>query len=288
MTQTSVGSIIVVNSQDSPFGSGWELSGWEKVVPSPDGSLLLVDGDGTRLGFGAPKVPGGAYSSPPGDFSTLVQRGDGTFQRTLPDRTVYTFDTTGQLTTIEDTNGNRTVFAYASGHLIAVTDPIGQTTTFGYFGGMVSSITTPDGKTTQLQHDPNGNLTGVVLPDGAMQHYGYDGQHLLTTATDPDGHVSTNAYDFAGRVIRMTNGAGETVQFSSPDTLDLPRFGSTLTPDTAPIAAPQAFVETVTDGNGNVTVKTLNDAYELVSWHDATGPGDTYVPLPKIPVTLAA
>jgi RHS repeat-associated protein len=274
-TATAQGSVVVVNSKDSPFGSGWTLSGWAEVVPNADDSALLVDGDGNRFVFDAPATPGGPYTPPPGDFSTLVRLADGTFRRTLPDQTVYTFNAGGQLAAIKDRNGNTTTFAYdASGHLTSLTDPVGQKTAFGYNGGLASTITTPDGRATQLRHDAAGNLTAVTLPGGATQQYAYDARHLLTTATDPDGNRSTNAYDFAGRVRSMSDATGSTVRVSPPDVQDVRPADLTADPTTAPLAATAGpLVATTADANGNVTTTALNDMFQFVSSTDAVGPG---------------
>src|SRR5207249_4464708 len=77
------GHLVHVNTIDSPFGSGWGIAGLEELVENPDGSLLLVDGDGSELLFGPPTAIGQAYAAPPGDFSVLNKLGDGTYQRKL-------------------------------------------------------------------------------------------------------------------------------------------------------------------------------------------------------------
>jgi RHS repeat-associated protein len=276
-TTPATGHIIVVNSQDSPFGSGWQLAGWEEVVPNADGSALLVDGNGTRLLFGAPQSSGGPYTPAPGDYSTLIRNGDGTYQRTMPDQTQYLFNSAGQLTTITDANNNTTQFGYdGAGKLITLTDPVNKVTTFGYTNGMVTSVTTPDGHSTQLQHT-GANLTAVTLPGGATQQYGYNAQHLLTVATDPDGHSSHDTYNFAGRVTSMSNGAGNTVQVSTPDVRDLVPLAQTL--DLAnPAAAPRPtpMVQTVVGTDGGVTSRTLNNLFEVVSSTSSTGAQATY------------
>ncbi len=78
-TTTTPGKIISVNSIDSAFGSGWGLSGLQELAKNSDGSVLLIDGNDSELLFTAPTTTGGAYTAPPGDFSTLVQLNDGTW-----------------------------------------------------------------------------------------------------------------------------------------------------------------------------------------------------------------
>src|SRR5262249_47288976 len=59
--------VVSVNAIDSVFGSGWGLAGLEQIVPNADGSVLLIDGDGTTLLFQPPAAPGGPYVAPAGD-----------------------------------------------------------------------------------------------------------------------------------------------------------------------------------------------------------------------------
>src|SRR5262249_15391886 len=91
-TATSKGTLVVVNSINSPFGSGWGLAGLQQLVVNPDNTVLLIDGDGTQLLFRPPATPGGAYIDPLGDMSMLERLHDGTFRRTLPDQTTYVFN----------------------------------------------------------------------------------------------------------------------------------------------------------------------------------------------------
>ena len=48
------GKMVVVNQQDSPFGSGWGLAGTKRLYPQSDGkTVLLVDGSGVAVPFNA-------------------------------------------------------------------------------------------------------------------------------------------------------------------------------------------------------------------------------------------
>ena len=67
-----------------------------------DGSVLLVDGDGSTLLFQPPTTPGGPYVDPAGDFSTLVKVSGVAFRRTLKDQTAYDFNARGQLASVRD------------------------------------------------------------------------------------------------------------------------------------------------------------------------------------------
>ncbi|MCG8364026.1 MAG: Ig-like domain-containing protein, partial [Pseudanabaenales cyanobacterium] len=76
----NTGELVHVNTVDSAWGSGWGVAGVQELIETRDGSVLLIDGDGTELLF---KIDSnGVYQAPPGDFSSLERLSDGTFRRT--------------------------------------------------------------------------------------------------------------------------------------------------------------------------------------------------------------
>ena len=134
-TESSDGpqQLVHVNPVNSAFGSGWGIAGVQEIKEGDDGSLLLIDGDGTEVLFDVPEMAGGSYVAPLGDFSVLERLADGTFRRTTKDQTVYQFDETNRLVSITDRNGNETRHVYdESGHLTAIVDPTGLATSFTY------------------------------------------------------------------------------------------------------------------------------------------------------------
>jgi YD repeat-containing protein len=166
---TETATFIHVNRVNSPFGSGWALAGWQEIIENPDGSVLLLDGDGTQLLFGPPSSAGSPYTSPTGDFSGLVKLSNGTYQRTLTDQTVYAFNTQRKLASMRDRNGNLTQYAYnASGLLSQITDPVNLKTTFTYTSGQVTQITDPANRITNLAYNATGDLIRLTHPDNAV------------------------------------------------------------------------------------------------------------------------
>jgi hypothetical protein len=87
-TSVSAGQFLHINTSNSAFGSGWGLAGLQELVVNSDGSVIVVDGDGSELLF-EKNAEGAGYKSPIGDFSTLERLGDGTFRRTMTDQMVY-------------------------------------------------------------------------------------------------------------------------------------------------------------------------------------------------------
>ncbi|MGR3278684.1 FG-GAP-like repeat-containing protein [Acaryochloris marina NIES-2412] len=269
----SQGQIYHINSIDSVFGSGWGIAGLQEIVESPSGSLLLVDGDGTELIFSAPNAAGEAYQSPPGDYSTLVRLADGTFERTMKDQTVYRFNDQNQLISMTDRNGNVTAYEYnANAQISKITDPVGLETNFTYTGNRVTQITDPAGKVTQLDYDAEGNLLTITDPDGQSRNWSYDADHRMTGEVDKRGNQEFSYYDFAGRVTQGIRKDGSVVQVAPVAVQGLYRPELT----TNPLAAPEVFtlgaVESAyADGNGNITLSTLDQAGQAVFRLDGEG-----------------
>ena len=267
---TSEGKFLHVNSIESPFGSGWGLAGLQELVENPDGSVLLVDGDGSELLF---ELDGeGNFVSPPGDFSVLEQV-DGQFQRTMKDKTVYDFDGENRLVGMTEANGDETEYVYdAEGRLEKIVDPAGLETSFTYVDGRVSSISDPAGRTTELVYDADGNLERIIDPDESERQFDYDGEHRLVEEIDKRGEVERAEYDFAGRASSATRKDGSQLEVAPVQVQGLYLPSETV----KPFDAPEAFalgdaVATTTDANGNVTEKELDRAGQVVSAEDSVG-----------------
>ena len=135
-------------------------------------------------------VPSGltGFQSPPGEYSILVENGDGTFTRTLKDRTQINFSTEGLQTSVVNRNGTTTHFTYdEDDRLISITDPVGLETTFSYGGGLLNSIRDPAGRVTQFEHDAAGNVTRISDPNGTSRSFEYDSRHRLIGQTSKAG-----------------------------------------------------------------------------------------------------
>ena len=269
---TTTSEIISVNSIDSPFGSGWNLSGLQEIVENDDGSVLLVDGDGSQFLFEAPTEPGGSYVSPSFDFSTL-ERVNGTFRRTLKDQTVYEFDAQNKLELVRDRNGNETQYQYnTDGQVSKVIDPVGLETTFTYTNGRVSSITDPANRVTELKYDTKGNLAEIIDPDESSRKWEYDDSHRMTAAIDKRDNRGEDFYDEAGRVVRAVRPDGTEVKVNSAQTQGLYRPEQTLNPFSTPLAKELGDAEaSYVDGNGNVIRTKLDQEGQAVSSQDGAG-----------------
>lgn len=272
-SRTITSEIISVNTIDSAFGSGWGLAGLQEIVENDDGSLLLIDGDGTQLLFETPIQTGGFYISPGGDFSNLERLVDGTFRRTMEDGIVYQFSTQNKLELVRDSNGNETQYQYnTEGQISKVIDSVGLETTFAYTNGRVSSITDPGNRVTELEYDTKGNLVKITDPDNSSRSWEYDNSHRMTAAIDKRGNRGEDIYNAYGRVIRAIRPDGSVVRVDPVQTQGLYRSTQTVNPFDAPLAEELGDADaSYADGNGNVTRTRLDQAGQLVSSQDGVG-----------------
>jgi RHS repeat-associated protein len=272
-SSTREGELVHVNRVDSPFGSGWGIAGLQEIVENPDGSVLLIDGDGTEVVFDAPPAAGLPFGSPVGDFSRLEKLPGGGFRRTAPDQMVWMFDSSNRIASVSDRNGNVTQYLYnLEGQLRAIVDPVGLQTTFDYSDGRVTSITDPTGRITALAYDAAGNLVEVTDPDNARRTWEYDGRHHLRAETDQLGRREQTFYDFAGRVTRAVLKDGTEIQVSPPQVRGILRPDATIDPLHAPVAPLRSPpVSSYADANGNVVNTLLDRAGQVVSSSDSVG-----------------
>ncbi len=177
-------------SHDSPFGYGWTDDYNMAIVDDPytANAKDIVEEGGARQAFA---WTGSGYAGPSTLFATLVHNCCGTWTFTRRQREIFTFNASGQLTRIEDLNGEHTDLAYSSGQLATVTDPGGRTLTFTYnTAGRVSAVTDSASRSVSYGYDTHGNLTSVTDVESGVTNFTYDTNHLLLTVTDPAGTPS--------------------------------------------------------------------------------------------------
>ena len=273
-SDVETGEFISVNSINSDFGRGWSLAGLQELVENSDGSILLVDGDGSELLFEPSMGMTGMYESPPGDNSMLERLADGTFRRTFMDRTVTTFNAANQLATVTDTNGNTTTYVYdGENNLTQIVDPVGLTTTLGYENGKVTSIVDPAGRVTEMTYDEFGNLVRVTDPDGLQRNWEYDAEGRMIAENDQRGNREEMVYDFAGRADMATLKDGSQLAFDPVQSQGLYPADRTIDPSNAPSAfiLDDDPVATYTDANGKTITNVLDQKGQVVASFDEEG-----------------
>jgi RHS repeat-associated protein len=274
-SSSSESYLLHVNSVDSAFGSGWGIAGWQEIVENRDGSLLLIDGDGSESWFDAPEGEGEPYVNPPGDFSVLEKLPDGTFRRTTTDQMVYQFNSANALASTTDRYGNQTSYEYNSQEkLTKIVDSVGLATVFSYNqAGLVSKITDPAQRKTLMEYDRDGNLINITAPDNSTFGWQYDNSHHMVGEIDASGNTATATYDQFGRASTATQEDGSVVRVDPVQTQRLYPTQATANPLTFPLA----FVDnaeltgTYADANGNVIQSELDALGQRVGAIDGGG-----------------
>ncbi len=125
---------VYYNSMDSattPLGKWWRFGIPQLDTSKADGTLVLTEESGTRFYFG--KKPDNSYARPAGLDEDIVKNGDNTYTWTRKNQDKYTFDSSGKLKTIVDSNGNTIAYTYdAQNRLSKIAYPSGKSINFTY------------------------------------------------------------------------------------------------------------------------------------------------------------
>ena len=117
---------------------------------------------------------------------------------------------------VTDRNGNAVTFGPAG---ILHSDGTGIVFTRDAKGRIVT-ITDPAGHVQSYAYDGNDDLVAHTDPTGALSRYAYDRRHGLIEVRDALGTSRVrNDYDDTGRLIRMTDAAGNVGALSSAYTV---------------------------------------------------------------------
>ncbi len=234
ITSTYSGYKDILNWNSSPFGAGWQLESLDYLVPDANPSgVSLVEGDGTMAFFASNGQGGYTSESGPLAYSTLASNpSTGGWTLTGTDGVMESFNTSGQLVSTTDQDGNQTTYNYSynytyngtnSSDNLLITDPAGRTTVFvgysvGYSGGQVSAVVDFAGRATTLSYTTIGQLqqlTSIEQPDPSpgndpgqptTQFGYYTATGLMETSTDADNNITTYTYyDPNGTLWAVTN-----------------------------------------------------------------------------------
>jgi len=250
------------------LGAGWTHS--YDIYLTFDSSLVTVyypQGHATEF-----VLSGDIYVPRPGIFDTLVDNGDGTYALTTQQQVHFDFDSSGNLTSIEDRNGNTTNLSYAGGLLTFVTDPGGRSLTLTYDASnriikVEDSLPSPDTRTVEFTYGASDDLVQVQSVGGGTTSYAYDGSHQMTSLTDANSHIAVeNIYDSAGRVVEQEDAVNAVtcIYYGTA-----PAYTSTNCPGVTP--APTSYQTILVNSLGNKTTHTFDSSYRTSSVTDQLG-----------------
>jgi RHS repeat-associated protein len=263
VTRSTSGYLAVVplDISTNPFGNGWTLAGID-TIQSVTGGVLWIDGATAGARFFT-SLGSGAFQSPPNDLGTLTENtGTGTFSYTAHDQSVYSFNSSGELTGIVNSAGVAVTYLWSSGLLTEILNPDSSITTLSYSGSnKLQSIQGPGSRSVGVTINGSGDLTGLQNPDSGLLTFTYDGSNRATN--EKTGAVSTTfAYS-------PTNGTLTTVSLDGSTNLKLTGANTQGLSATA-INYSQA-VGVVKDPLSNATSYTFNPSGEKLKQVNADG-----------------
>ncbi|MBI2413956.1 MAG: RHS repeat protein [Deltaproteobacteria bacterium] len=263
-----------LSTYSGPLGRGWTHDYNINISEDNGSSLALMKPDGNKVYFW---LSGGTYNpeARTPEYSTIVKNGNGTYTRTTKGGTVYNFNSSGQLTSIIDRNGNTTALAYTNGDLTSVTDKNGRVSQLSYDGShRIIQFTGIDSQASMLAYNASGYLTSVMDPANNSWNYTYDANGRMLTKRDPAGNQVSYAYDSQGRMIASTDAQNRVKTFAYDQTNDIAtvteRDGGVWT---FKYDAVYDVVLEMNDPLGNVTKHTYDTERNLTR---KTNPDNTY------------
>jgi RHS repeat-associated protein len=307
-----LGDSSVPGSQSAFFNStlalGWRLStgAGEYLRVQPNTGVAVYYGPSGLTGAFFPNGAT-AYTAPPGFKMDLVKTTSPAGWSLFDHDSGQTrlFNTTGQLTTLRDRNGNDTTFTYdnsgSTPALTTITTDQGPTSarTLGvvYSGPRVAQLnqTAPSGsglsnRSVSVTYTGSGStlrLTGMTDTLGRATTFTYTGAGFLASVTAPGGILTEFGYDAAtGRVTSVTQPTAtagttavtridypdaQTMRVAEPNTDQaqgigsVPRTTYTLTTDG------QKLVASATDPTGAARSATYTPFLDVASATDPAG-----------------
>ncbi len=260
-----------------PLGPGWVDNLGARLDFDADGNALFTSETGATIPFFADG--GGGFYPAAGVLSKLSAVGS-EYQVAQPDQTTYVFDTSGQLSAVQDRNGNALTFAYTNGQLTTIIDTVGRTVSLTYDpNGRLETLSGPPSRTITYGYDGNGRLASVTDANDKSTSYTYTAAGQLETIVDPNGHtVVTNEYGPDGRVSAQTDARGKRGTFDWDPATETSTFtdanGGTwvdvydaglLLSKTNPLGDQTTYtydaafqLSSITDGRGNTTLLTYD------------------------------
>ncbi len=173
----------------------WSPNG---VAAPPDGSIYIADFLNNRIRRVSQSLPGFSNT----DFFISSSDSSELYHYNAASKHLETFDTISGAARYSFTYDN-------SGRLTAVTDSNGNVTTIERDSSEnATAIVGPFGQRTTLSLNPDSYLANLANPAGESYLFNYTGDGLLTGLTDPRSFVHNFTYDNLGLLIKDEDPAG--------------------------------------------------------------------------------
>ncbi len=207
-------SLRLVSGAALPSGSagaGWAMRVGQdtKLIANTDNSVLYLASEG-REGLFQPATST-TYTPPAGFKVAMVKTSSGWTVTDHSTNEVSTFNSSGQLVSIKDRNGQTATFTYASGKLSQVVSTRGgagaKTANFTWSGNVVTIAQAGDDGTPRdvAYTYTNGKLTKISDPTDKPTSFGYDATTGdLVTITNGEGKQTAFQYDGSHRIKKVT------------------------------------------------------------------------------------
>jgi RHS repeat-associated protein len=206
LTRTYNSRLAAKQTEHGPFGYGWTSSYSARLeLKGEDKEAIVHQDNGSTITF---TRSGEAWTATSRlSEATLVAEGTG-YVYTLPNQTTLHFNSSGQLTSETDRNGNSITLAYnGEKELESATDSAGRKLTFKDNSEKeVESATDPIGHTVKFTYE-SGNLANVTQPGETKVRwkFKYNSEHELTSETDGREHTVTTEYNGERQVSSQTD-----------------------------------------------------------------------------------
>lgn len=181
------------------LGNGWSHN--------YEAYLDILNGGGIRIHWNANysnlfnTTGNGQFTSTdlPTEYDRLVKNANGSYTLTRKDQSVYQFNSSGQLTKIQNGHGQELDLIYnSSNKLKSITEPVsGQAFNISYnSNNLISTVTDSLGRQVSFTYDANSNLTEVIDANGNKTTYAYTSQGYIQSGADNNGlTLFTDTYD---------------------------------------------------------------------------------------------
>ncbi len=251
------------STYDSPLGYGWDHPYNIRLFTYADGSVVIRWNTGLKNRFVS---AGSGFVDESGASGQLLENIDGTFTFFTPGGIRYEFNLNGNISRLQDTNGNYLSFSYSASKM-----PLTGISPFSTNPGSPRIIS----YSYQLLKISEGTIDGLT---GRFVNFTYDsGNGRLNTVTDFSGRTVSYVHDSNGNLIRVNYPENLFHAFSYTDSNDPHNITQFI----------RGYTEGINDYSSVLYENTYDDQDRVIRQNRAGGTlqFDYTIPLAKTTVT---